>query len=77
MPVGMTPLTPGTNKKLSELLKASFQTWEKEAQSRNITKGKLSIDIYKSNFTLHGMSNGLLLDSRNERVKNDGFCKDT
>lgn len=40
MPVGMPPLTPGTNKKLAEVLKASFETWDKEAQSRNITKGK-------------------------------------
>lgn len=40
MPVGMPPLTPGTNKRYSEILKASFVSWEKEAQSRNITKGK-------------------------------------
>lgn len=40
MPVGMPPLTPGTNKKLAEVLKASFASWEKEAQNRNITKGK-------------------------------------
>lgn len=39
MPVGMPPLTPGTNKKLAEVLKASFASWEKEAQNRNITKG--------------------------------------
>ncbi|XP_055324071.1 ETS-like protein pointed isoform X2 [Sitodiplosis mosellana] len=38
MPVGMPPLTPGTNKKLAEVLKASFASWEKEAQNRNITK---------------------------------------
>lgn len=40
MPVGVPPLTPGTNKKCSDILKASFVSWEKEAQSRNITKGK-------------------------------------
>lgn len=37
----MPPLTPGTNKKLTEVLKASFASWEKEVQYRNITKGKL------------------------------------
>lgn len=36
----MPPLTPGTNKKLTEVLKASFASWEKEVQHRNITKGK-------------------------------------
>lgn len=36
----MPPLTPGTNKKLTEVLKASFASWEKEAQHCNITKGK-------------------------------------
>lgn len=40
MPVGVPPLTPGTNKKLAEVLKGSFEPWKKEAQSRNITKGK-------------------------------------
>lgn len=43
MPVGMPPLTPGTNKKLAEVLKASFASWEKEAQNRNITKGKQNL----------------------------------
>lgn len=42
MPVGMTPLTPGTNKKFNEVLKGSFEPWVKEAQNRNITKGKLN-----------------------------------
>lgn len=42
MPVGVPPLTPGTNKKLAEVLKGSFEPWKKEAQSRNITKGKLN-----------------------------------
>lgn len=40
MPVGVPPLTPGTNKKLAEVLKGSFEPWKKEAQSRNITKGE-------------------------------------
>lgn len=35
------PLTPGTNKKLTEVLNASFASWEKEVQSYKITKGKL------------------------------------
>lgn len=41
VPTQMPPLTPGTNKKLSEALKASFSSWEKEVQNRNITKGNL------------------------------------
>lgn len=41
MPTQMPPLTPGTNKKLTEVLKASFASWEKEVQNCNITKGKL------------------------------------
>lgn len=39
VPTQMPPLTPGTNKKMSEVLKASFASWEKEVQDRNITKG--------------------------------------
>lgn len=35
----MPPLTPGTNKKLTEVLKQSFASWEKELQNCNITKG--------------------------------------
>lgn len=46
MPVGVPPLTPGTNKKLAEVLKGSFEPWKKEAQSRNITKGKLN-DVWQ------------------------------
>ncbi|GAB0091000.1 ETS-like protein pointed [Sergentomyia squamirostris] len=38
VPTQMPPLTPGTNKKLSEALKASFSSWEKELQNRSITK---------------------------------------
>jgi hypothetical protein len=36
----MPPLTPGTNKKLTEVLNASFASWEKEVQLYKITKGK-------------------------------------
>lgn len=39
MPTGMPPLTPGTNKKSAEVLKALFASWEKEAQISHITKG--------------------------------------
>ncbi|CAD7091054.1 unnamed protein product [Hermetia illucens] len=38
VPTQMPPLTPGTNKKLAEVLKASFASWEKEVQNCNITK---------------------------------------
>ncbi|CAM6031632.1 unnamed protein product, partial [Sphagnum compactum] len=34
----MPPLTPGTNKKLTEVLNASFASWEKEVQTFKITK---------------------------------------
>lgn len=40
MPTQMPPLTPGTNKKLTEVLKASFASWEKEVQNCNTRKGK-------------------------------------
>lgn len=48
----MPPLTPGTNKKMSEVLKASFASWEKEVQDRNITKGKLELNIHIKNACL-------------------------
>lgn len=58
MPVGMPPLTPGTNKKLAEVLKASFASWEKEAQNRNITKGKLnSIQMIRLKYALSFLLN--------------------
>ncbi|XP_044315141.1 ETS-like protein pointed isoform X2 [Drosophila rhopaloa] len=38
VPTTLPPLTPGTNRKVNELLKASFASWEKEVQNRNITK---------------------------------------
>ncbi|EDV94362.1 GH20724 [Drosophila grimshawi] len=37
-PTTMPPLTPGTNRKVNEVLKASFASWEKEVQNFNITK---------------------------------------
>lgn len=40
VPTQMPPLTPGTNKKLTEVLNASFASWEKEVQTFKITKGK-------------------------------------
>jgi hypothetical protein len=33
------PLTPGTNKKMTEALKASFASWEKEQERLGIPKG--------------------------------------
>uniref|UniRef100_A0A1I8M942 PNT domain-containing protein n=1 Tax=Musca domestica TaxID=7370 RepID=A0A1I8M942_MUSDO len=38
VPNQIPPLTPGTNRKVTEVLKASFASWEKEALNRNITK---------------------------------------
>uniref|UniRef100_A0A1I8P8Z4 PNT domain-containing protein n=1 Tax=Stomoxys calcitrans TaxID=35570 RepID=A0A1I8P8Z4_STOCA len=38
VPNQIPPLTPGTNRKVTEVLKASFASWEKEAQKCNITK---------------------------------------
>ncbi|XP_037028262.1 ETS-like protein pointed isoform X2 [Bradysia coprophila] len=38
VPTQMPPLTPGTNKKMIEVLKESFKSWEEAAQDRNITK---------------------------------------
>lgn len=40
VPTALPPLTPGTNRKVNEVLKASFASWEKEVQNCNITKGK-------------------------------------
>ena len=41
VPTQIPPLTPGTNRKVAEVLKASFASWEKEVQNCNITKGML------------------------------------
>ncbi|GLV44651.1 pointed [Carabus blaptoides fortunei] len=38
IPTQVPPLTPGTNKKMTEALKASFASWEKEQMRLNITK---------------------------------------
>ncbi|XP_046477884.1 protein C-ets-1 isoform X1 [Neodiprion pinetum] len=38
IPAQVPPLTPGTNKKMTEALKASFASWEKEQIRLNITK---------------------------------------
>ncbi|XP_055589030.1 ETS-like protein pointed isoform X2 [Uranotaenia lowii] len=38
VPTQMPPLTPGTNKKLTEVLYASFASWEKVVQNYKITK---------------------------------------
>ncbi|XP_024876239.1 ETS-like protein pointed isoform X4 [Temnothorax curvispinosus] len=38
IPAQVPPLTPGTNKKMSEALEASFGSWEKERLRLNITK---------------------------------------
>ena len=43
MPTQVLPLTPGTNKKMTEALKASFASWEKEQIRLNITKGEIFI----------------------------------
>ena len=43
IPTQVPPLTPGTNKKMTEALKASFASWEKEQLRLNIVKGKKDI----------------------------------
>jgi len=40
IPAQVPPLTPGTNKKMTEALKASFASWEKEQEHLGIPKGK-------------------------------------
>lgn len=45
------PLTPGTNKKMTEALQATFASWEKEGHKFNVPKGNVynqtnSIDGY-------------------------------
>jgi len=40
IPAQVPPLTPGTNKKMTEALKASFSSWGKETSKHNIPKGK-------------------------------------
>lgn len=43
IPTQVPPLTPGTNKKMTEALKASFASWEKEQLRLNIVKGAFVI----------------------------------
>ena len=43
IPTQVPPLTPGTNKKMTEALKASFASWEKEQLRLNIVKGRFVI----------------------------------
>jgi hypothetical protein len=45
IPTQVPPLTPGTNKKMTEALKASFASWEKEQLRLNIVKGKVMLLI--------------------------------
>lgn len=46
MPTQVLPLTPGTNKKMTEALKASFASWEKEQYKLNITKGMSVVHLF-------------------------------
>lgn len=46
IPAQVPPLTPGTNKKMTEALKASFASWEKEQERLGIPKGE-SVDAAK------------------------------
>lgn len=45
IPAQVPPLTPGTNKKMTEALKASFASWEKEQERLGIPKGNNYISI--------------------------------
>ncbi|XP_069947248.1 transforming protein p54/c-ets-1 isoform X3 [Cherax quadricarinatus] len=38
LPAPVPPLTPGTTKKMTDALRASFASWEKEREKHNITK---------------------------------------
>ncbi len=46
MPTQVLPLTPGTNKKITEAMIASFANWEKEQVRLNFSKGELKIFGY-------------------------------
>jgi len=46
IPAQVPPLTPGTNKKMTEALKASFASWEKEQERLGIPKGNNYVHIY-------------------------------
>ena len=64
IPAQVPPLTPGTNKKMTEALKASFASWEKEQERLGIPKGNnyihLSTYLFSSSFdswTRHANTN--------------------
>lgn len=42
------PLTPGTNKKMTEALQATFASWEKERHKLNVPKGN-ELKIFNAN----------------------------
>lgn len=50
IPAQVPPLTPGTNKKMTEALEASFASWEKERVRLNITKGECRLFSFSSSF---------------------------
>ena len=40
LPAPVPPLTPGTTKKMTDALRASFASWEKERTRHGVTKGR-------------------------------------
>lgn len=46
------PLTPGTNKKMTEALQATFASWEKERHKLNVPKGNKSKIYSVNNFNV-------------------------
>lgn len=46
IPAQVPPLTPGTNKKMTEALKASYATWDKELSRHNIPRGKYQLFLF-------------------------------
>lgn len=64
----MPPLTPGTNKKLTEVLNASFASWEKEVQSYKITKGEFMLCLSDSKCNLIN-AHAQCFDANNRNVK--------
>lgn len=54
IPSQVPPLTPGTNKKMAEALKATFASWEKEQLRLGVPKGNNSLltNYYKVTVTL-------------------------
>lgn len=46
IPSQVPPLTPGTNKKMAEALKATFASWEKEQLRLGVPKGNNSLLTY-------------------------------